>query len=75
MNILKISNKAYDILKIIVAVLPLVSTLYIALADIWGWGFGGQVDATVAAIITFINGLLGIFMLASSKAYHSEDSN
>ena len=75
MNILKISNKAYDILKIIVAVLPLVSTLYITLAGIWGWGFGPEIDATIAAIIAFINGLLGIFMLASSKAYHSEDSN
>ena len=72
MNILKISNKVYDILKVTVAILPLFSTLYIALADIWGWGFGGQVDATVAAIITFINGILGIFMLASSKVYHSD---
>lgn len=66
MNILNIKNKTYDILKVIVAVLPLVATLYITLADIWGWGFGGQVDATVAAIITFINGILGIYLLSPS---------
>lgn len=74
MNILNIKNKTYDILKVIVAVLPLVSTLYITLASTWGWGFGPEIDATIAAIITFINGVLGIYMLASSKAYHEGDS-
>ena len=73
MNILSISNKAYNIIKVIVAVLPLCTALYIALADIWGWGFGEQIDGTITAIVSFLNGLLGVFMLASSKVYHSSE--
>lgn len=68
-SLFEIENKTYDIIKKIVAILPLCTALYIALAGIWGWGFGEQIDATITAVVAFLNGILGVFMLASSKAY------
>lgn len=65
------SNKVYDVLKIVVAiVLPLLSTLYIGLANIWGFGFGEQVDKTIQLIIAAINALLGMAIVKSSSDYH-----
>lgn len=65
------SNKVYDVLKVIVAIiLPLVSTLYIGLANIWGFGFGEQVDKTIQLIIAAINALLGMAIVKSSSDYH-----
>lgn len=64
-------NKVYDVLKVIVAViLPLASTLYIGLANIWGFGFGEQVDKTIQLIIAAINALLGMAIVKSSSDYH-----
>lgn len=68
------SNKVYDALKVIVAiVLPLLSTLYIGLANIWGFGFGEQVDKTIQLIIAAINALLGMAIVKSSSDYHKTD--
>ena len=68
------SNKVYDVLKIVVAiVLPLLSTLYIGLANIWGFGFGEQVDKTIQLIIAAINALLGMAIVKSSSDYHKGD--
>ena len=68
------SNKVYDVLKVIVAiVLPLISTLYIGLANIWGFGFGEQVDKTIQLIIAAINALLGMAIIKSSSDYHKGD--
>jgi lysozyme len=65
------SNKVYDVLKVVVAViLPLLSTLYIGLANIWGFGFGEQVDKTIQLIIAAINALLGMAIVKSSSDYH-----
>lgn len=72
-SIFQIKNKTYDIIKKIVAILPLITALYIALAQIWGWGFGKEIDGTITAIVAFLNGVLGVFMLASSSAYHKGD--
>ena len=72
-SVFQIKNKTYDIIKKIVAILPLVTALYIALAQIWGWGFGKEIDGTITAIVAFLNGVLGVFMLASSSAYHKGD--
>lgn len=64
------SNKVYDALKVVVAiVLPLISTLYIGLANIWGFGFGEQVDKTIQLIIAAINALLGMAIVKSSSDY------
>ena len=65
------SNKVYDVLKVVVAIiLPLLSTLYIGLANIWGFGFGEQVDKTIQLIIAAINALLGMAIVKSSSDYH-----
>ena len=72
-SVFLMKNKTYDIIKKIVAILPLVTALYIALAQIWGWGFGKEIDGTITAIVAFLNGVLGVFMLASSSAYHKGD--
>ena len=65
------SNRVYDVLKVIVAIiLPLLSTLYIGLANIWGFGFGEQVDKTIQLVIAAINALLGMAIVKSSSDYH-----
>lgn len=69
------SNKVYDTLKVVVAVvLPTISTLYLGLAAIWGFGFGEQVDQTIQLIIAAINALLGIAIVKSSSDYHKGDA-
>lgn len=69
------SNKVYDVLKVIVAViLPIASTLYLGLANIWGFKFGNQVDETIQLVIAAINALLGIAIVKSSSDYHEGDS-
>lgn len=69
-----ISNKVYDILKALATIiLPAIATLYITLAHIWGFGFSAEVNATIEAIICFINVILGLFLKKSSEAYHKGD--
>lgn len=69
-----IKNSTYDILKALATIiLPAIATLYITLAAIWGFGLANEVNATIEAIICFINALLGLFIAQSSKAYHKGD--
>jgi len=73
-SIFLIKNKTYDILKALATIiLPAIATLYITLASIWGFGLANEVNATIEAIICFINALLGLFIAQSSKAYHKGD--
>lgn len=68
------SNKVYDVLKVIVAIiLPTISTVYLGLAGIWGFGFGEQVDETIQLIIVAINALLGVVIVKSSSDYRKGD--
>lgn len=63
---MKLSNKAYDILKwLVVIVLPACATLYVALSGIWGLPFAEQVPATITAVDTF----LGVVLMISSAQY------
>lgn len=58
---MKLSNKAYDILKwIALVLLPASATLYFALSGIWGFPYGEQVVGTITAIDTFLGVILGI---------------
>jgi hypothetical protein len=58
---MKLSNKAYDILKwIALVVLPAIGTLYFALAGIWGFPYAEQIVGTITAVDTFLGVLLGI---------------
>jgi hypothetical protein len=70
----QIKNSTYDVLKALATIiLPAIATLYITLASIWGFGLANEVNATIEAIICFINALLGLFIAQSSKAYHKGD--
>lgn len=69
------SNKTYDALKIVaIIILPLVQTLYVGLSQIWGFGFGDQINATIQLIIGAINVLLGAALVKSSSDYHKGDA-
>lgn len=66
---MKLSNKAYDILKWIAQYfLPAVGTLYFALCSIWKLPYGEQVVGTITAVDTFLGVILGI----SSAKYNGD---
>ena len=55
------TNKTYDVLKFIAATaLPAVTTLWLAIAGIWGLPYAVPIGATMAAIDLFMGTLLGI---------------
>ena len=70
-----VKNDSMFIIKKALAtiILPAIATLYATIAAIWGFGFSNEVNATIEAIICFINALLGLFLKQSSKAYHKGD--
>lgn len=74
-SIFTIGNKTYDILKVVATIiLPAIDAFYVALAGIWGLGFGNEIDATIQATIAFINVLLGSFVIKSSSVYRNKES-
>lgn len=67
---MKMSNKVYDILKwIALILLPSVSTLYFALAGIWGFPYAEQIVGTIAAVDTFLGAILHI----STAKYNADN--
>lgn len=55
------SNKVYDILKwVAMIVLPAIATLYMAIANIWGFPYGEEVVGTITAVNTFLGAVVGI---------------
>lgn len=66
---MKLSNKAYDILKWIAQILlPAVGTLYFALARIWDLPLAEEIVGTITAVDAFMGVLLGI----SSAQYYKD---
>ena len=66
---MKLSNKAYDVLKwIAMYLLPALGTLYFALASIWGLPYGEQIVGTITAVDAFLGAILGI----STHNYNKE---
>lgn len=62
-----LSNKMYDILKSLDLVwLPALTTFYVTIDSIFGWGFGDIVAKVSAALCTLIGSLLGL----SSSTYY-----
>lgn len=58
---MKMSNKVYDVLKwIAMIVLPAVIALYSTLSSVWGWNYGEQIVATMAACEVFLGAILQI---------------
>jgi hypothetical protein len=65
---MKLSNKAYDVLKwIAMVVIPAAGTLYFALAGIWGLPYGEEIVGTLTAVDTFIGVVLGISTVQYNK--------
>ena len=66
---MKLSNKAYDILKWVALVaLNAVGVCYKTLSLIWGFPYGEEVMATCAALALCIGALIGI----STAQYNAE---
>lgn len=66
---MKLSNKAYDILKYIALILlPALGTLYFALAKIWGFPYAAEIVGTISAVDAFLGALLKI----STDNYNKE---
>ena len=64
---MKLSNKAYDVLKwIAMYLLPALGTLYFAVSQIWGFPYGEEVVGTITAIDTF----LGVILKISTNQYN-----
>lgn len=53
-----LSNKAYDTLKIIAAILPILGAFYFGLAEIWNLPYGGAVQATFALLASTLSAIL-----------------
>lgn len=67
------SNKTYDILKIVaIVILPLIQALYVGLSKIWGFGFGTEIDQTIQLIVASLNTILGLALVKSSSDYHKD---
>lgn len=62
------NNKVYDILKwVAMIVLPAIATLYMAIANIWGFPYGEEVVGTITAVNTFLGAVLGISAVKYNK--------
>lgn len=67
------NSKVYDALKWIALVaLPAITTLWLALASIWGWPYAEAIGATLAAITAFLGALLGVSSVQYAKKLESE---
>ena len=65
---MKLSNRAYDVLKFIAQILlPAIGTLYFALARIWGFPFAEEIVGTITAVDAFLGALLGISTMQYNK--------
>lgn len=68
---MKLTNKAYDVLKFIAQILlPALGTLYFALAKIWGFPYAAEIVGTISAVDAFLGALLGI----STANYNREQA-
>jgi len=65
-----LSDRIYGFLKKVVTLgLPSLSTLYLALAPVWNFPKAQSVALTIAAVTTFLGGILGI----STSQYNNSD--
>lgn len=68
---MRMSNKTYDALKKISLMCVPIVTFITALTEIWGFGYGAEIAATVSAIGI----LLGACLEISSRNYVPEDGH
>ena len=70
---MKLSNKAYDILKFFCTIFcPALGTFIFALSKIWGFPpYAENIVGTISALAIFIGALIGI----SSRQYYNDAAN
>ena len=72
---MKMSNKVYDVLKwITLIVIPAIIALYSTLSSVWGWSYGNQITATMAAFEIFLGTVLQISNAKYKKAAVSAET-
>ena len=58
---MKIPDKLYDVLKwLVLIVIPSLTTFYVVLDKIFGWGYGAVVTTISAAACACIGSIIGI---------------
>ena len=68
-------SKIYDLLKTIGRYwMPAITTLYVALAKVWGWEYTAEITATIGAITVCLNTLLGVSNENYSKEIVKEET-
>ena len=61
------NSKLYDVLKwVAMIVLPALATLYMGLANIWGFPYGEEISGTITLVDTF----LGAVLMISTHQYN-----
>lgn len=64
-------DKVYNVLKwVVMIVLPAAATLYVLLANTWGFPYADEISATITGVTTFLGAILGI----SSRSYKKSTS-
>ena len=61
------SNRVYDVLKMIALVATPVITFLCAIVSIWGIPYGQQITATLAALDTLIGAIVAIAKIQYDK--------
>ena len=58
---MKLSDKAYDILKwLVLIVIPSVTTFYVVLDNLFGWGYAEIIATISAALCACVGSIVGI---------------
>lgn len=53
-----LSNKVYDTLKVIAAILPILGTAIFGLSEIWKFPYGAEIQATLSIIASTLSAIL-----------------
>ena len=64
-----LSNKVYDILSKIQRWLPALGVFYVAIAKIWGFPWGNEINETIMALAALLAATLEV---SSAKYYKTE---
>ena len=62
---MKMSNRVYDILKVIALIALPLGALISSLSEIWGFPYGTEISMSLVALDTF----LGVILKTSSDEY------
>lgn len=69
-------DKMYKAVKWLdLVAIPALTTLYVALAAVWGWPYADQVAQTSAAVCTFLGVLVGISSATARPVEGGDDGD